>query len=102
MKAMFYILWYVCKRYVFVLSKRTKLGKGVAEIAKLLGVHLGSVSRWLTNGDGMDRGLLRNAGDRAQIGFSSILKSVKHRPLNIVMSICSGPVSVLGKLSALN
>src|SRR6201982_3678509 len=36
------------RRCAFVLSKRTKAGKGVVEIAKLLGVHWGSVSRWLT------------------------------------------------------
>ena len=49
MKVMIYILWYgdgrtlrtiYWRRCAFVLSKRTS-GKGVAEIAKLLGVHWG-------------------------------------------------------------
>jgi transposase-like protein len=39
-------------------------GKGVAEIAKLLGVHWGSVSRWLTKWrrDGVDIALKPSVG----------------------------------------
>ena len=58
MKVMFYILWYapgwedLTAQYIGRDALRAveayQAGKGVAEIAKLLGVHWGSVSRWLT------------------------------------------------------
>src|SRR5215469_10810554 len=58
MKLMFYMLWYapgwedVTAQYIggdaFRAIEAHQAGKGVGEIAKLLGVHWGSVSRWLT------------------------------------------------------
>ena len=84
-------------------------GKGVAEIAKLLGVHWGSVSRWLTKWrrDGQRALKERKATGRppkfdCKRHGKAILKLVNLRPLNLVMSIRSGPASVSGKLSALN
>jgi transposase len=84
-------------------------GKGVAEIAKLLGVHWGSVSRWLTKWrrDGQSALKERKATGRppkldCKRDGKAILKLVKHPATEYVMSIRSGPVSVSGKLSALN
>ena len=120
MKVMLYILWYApgwedvtaqlyWRRCAFVLSKRNQAGKGVAEIAKLLGVHWGSVSRWLTKWrrDGQRALKERKATGRppkldCKRHGKAILKLVKHPATEFGYEHPLWTFSVLGKLSALN